>query len=320
VISVLVLDNGRTTQLGHVDPAWLEPGSTAVFWADIVDPGEAEARLLAEVFGFHSLSVEDAMSSVQFPKVELYETYLYLILHGIDYRAKQHHFATRDVDFFLGRNYLVSVHNGESRSIKRVVDLCTRRENLLAEGPVALLHRIVDAMVDNYRPEVDALEVRISKLEEKAFVGREDIVKPLLQLKRDLSSVRRVVIPQRDVVGRLARREFAVISDEMTYRFRDVYDHLVRIADDAVIFQDRVNGILEAHLAAVSNRLNEVMKVLTVMSTIFLPLTVLTGMWGMNIGLPHMPGGDGAQFWWLGAMMVAIVATMLSYFKRKGWL
>ncbi len=320
MISVLVLENGHTIQHDHVNPAWLEPGKAAVFWANVTNPTEADGRLLENVFHFHALSVEDALTSVQFPKVELYEHYLYLILHGIDFRAKQHHFATRDVDFFLGPNYLVTVHSGESRSMQRVSDLCTRRESVLAEGPVALLHRIVDAMVDNYRPEIDALEARISELEEQAFVGRETIVKPLLQLKRDLSSLRRVVIPQRDVVGRLARREFVAISDEMTYRFRDVYDHLVRISDDAVIFQDRVNGILEAHLSSVSNRLNEVMKVLTVMSTIFLPLTVLTGMWGMNIRLPHMPGGDGAQFWWLGVMMLAIVATMLLYFRRKDWL
>jgi magnesium transporter len=320
VISVLVFEHGGTTQHDHVDPAWLAGGAPMRVWADITNPTEADGRLMEAVFGFHTLSVEDALTSVQFPKVELYDHYLYLVLHGIDFRAKQHHFATRDVDFFLGPNYLVTVHAGESRSVKRVSELCARRAEVLAEGPVALLHRIIDAMVDNYRPEVDALEARIGRLEEQAFVGHETIVKPLLQLKRDLSALRRVVIPQRDVVGRLARREFGAISDEMTYRFRDVYDHLVRISDDAVLFQDRVNGILEAHLSAVSNRLNEVMKVLTVMSTIFLPLTVLTGMWGMNVVLPHMPGGESAQFWWLGGMMVAITGTMLLFFKRKGWL
>jgi magnesium transporter len=319
VISVLVLENGRTAHLDHVDPAWLEPGAAVRFWVDITTPTEADGRLLEDVFGLHALSVEDALSEVQYPKVEFYDRYLYLILHGIDFRAREGQFSTHDVDFFVGSNYLVTVHLGVSRSVKRVAELCERR-HLLAEGPVSVLHRIIDAMVDNYQPEVEALEARITSLEEQAFVGHEKIVKPLLRLKRDLSSLRRIVIPQRDVVGRLARREFDAISDEMTYRFRDVYDHLVRIADEAVIFQDRVNGILEAHLSAVSNRLNEVMKVLTVMSTIFLPLTVLTGMWGMNIMLPHMPGGDGAQFWWLGAMMAAIVATMLAFFKRSGWL
>ena len=134
------------------------------------------------------------------------------------------------------------------------------------------------------------------------------------------ASLRRVVIPQRDVVGRLARREFPAISDELTYRFRDVYDHLVRLSDEATLLQDRVTGILEAHLSTISNRLNLVMKVLTVMSTIFLPLTVLTGMWGMNVPLPVFPGGDTMQFWWISGCMAVITAVMLAVFRHNGWL
>jgi magnesium transporter len=129
-----------------------------------------------------------------------------------------------------------------------------------------------------------------------------------------------VLIPQRDAIGRLARREFPAISDEMSYRFRDVYDHVVRVTEETLLFQDRVTGILEVHLAAVSNRLNQVMKVLTVMSTIFLPLTVLTSMWGMNVPLPHFPGGAEVQFWWVGGAMAALSAIMLMVFKRNRWL
>ena len=106
----------------------------------------------------------------------------------------------------------------------------------------------------------------------------------------------------------------------MSYRFRDVYDHVVRVTEETLLFQDRVTGILEVHLAAVSNRLNQVMKVLTVMSTIFLPLTVLTGMWGMNVPLPHFPGGPEVQFWWVAGVMAALSLAMLAVFKRNGWL
>ncbi len=320
MVAVFVLQHGQTTRGDRVDPSWLRPGADVRFWVDISAPGEADVRLLADVFAFHPLSIESARQRLQFPKVEQYEGYLYLVLHGIDFKAKAHRFATHDVDFFLGPNYLVTVHDGSSRSISHVADICQRHDRALAEGPAAVLHRIVDAMVDNYQPEMDTLEARIAKIEEEAFAGREMIVEPLLRLKRDLSMLRRIVVPQRDVVGRLGRREFSALSDEMSYRFRDVYDHVVRIADDAVIFQDRVNGILEVHLAAVSNRLNEVMKVLTVMSTIFLPLTVLTSMWGMNLRLPGLPGGEAMQFWWLVAMMGAVAVVMLGYFKRKGWL
>jgi magnesium transporter len=212
------------------------------------------------------------------------------------------------------------VHDGTSRSITRVKDVCDQHERVLSEGAVGLLHRIVDLMVDNYRPAIEELQDRIAKLEEVAFSGREHMVRQVLKLKRDLATLRRVLIPQRDAIGRLARREFGIVSDEMAFRFRDVYDHIARYSEEAILFQDRVTGILEVNLSTVSNRLNMVMKVLTVMSTIFLPLTVLTGMWGMNIMLPQFPGGEAAQFWWIAGVMIAITGTMLALFRRKGWI
>jgi len=141
-----------------------------------------------------------------------------------------------------------------------------------------------------------------------------------MKLKRELAQMRRVLIPQRDAIGRLGRREFPTISDEMAFRFRDVYDHVVRLADEVILFQDRMTGVLEVNLASISNRLNQIMKVLTVMSTIFLPLTVLTGMWGMNIDLPHLPGGAGAQFWWITGIMLAVSGAMLAVFRMNKWI
>ena len=150
--------------------------------------------------------------------------------------------------------------------------------------------------------------------------GHEQIVRQIIRLKRELGTLRRVIMPQRDAIGRLARREFAAISDEMAFRFRDVYDHMARYADEAMLFQDRVTGIHEINLATVSNRLNRVMKVLTVMSTIFLPLTVLTGMWGMNITIPHFPGGPDVQFWWVSGVMLGIIVAMLAVFHLLKWI
>jgi len=322
MISVYVHSNGETRCVERIDSAWLAPSSQVVLWVDLVEPTRDEIQqVLVDTFRFHPLSVEDAASEIQFPKIEAYQQYLYLILHGIDFQEEEHRFATRDVDFFLGRNHLVTVHDGRSRSIARLRELCSQHPHILSEGPVALLHRIVDSMVDNYRPEIEELEERIDQMEQEAVLGSgRDIVRQILDLKRDLSSLRRVVIPQRDVIGRLARREFPLITDEMAYRFRDVYDHLVRLADESITFQDRVTGILDAHLSNVSNRLNQIMKVLTVASTIFLPLTVLTGMYGMNVPLPHFPGSDATQFWWIFGIMIAIAAAMLAIFRSKGWI
>lgn len=322
MISVYVHQNGETSCVDRIDPRWADPSSGVLLWVDLSAPAPEEVRrVLGDMFHIHPLAVEDASTEIHHPKVESYDEYLYLILHGIAFQKREHRFATRDVDFFLGRHFLISVHDGESRSIAKMRDLCDRHWHILAEGPVALLHRIVDTMVDHYGPELEEIEKRIDRMEHEAVLAsRQTVVRQILALKRDLSSLRRVIIPQRDAVGRLARREFPIISDEMAYRFRDVYDHLVRFADETILFQDRVSAILDAHLSAVSNRLNQVVKVLTVMSTIFLPLTVLTSMYGMNVRLPHFPGGEAAQFWWIAGIMAGIAGLMLAMFRRKGWI
>jgi len=313
--------NGALQRAERVEPEWLDPSSGTTLWVDLAAPTDDEARILADVFHFHPLSIDDARSSIQFPKAEPYPGYLYVVLHGIDVsKSRQRAFATRDIDFFIGPHFLVTVHDGKSTSIAHLRELCDRHDRLLAEGPVGLFHRIVDTMVDHYRPVMDALEERIDHMEEEAFTGQGELARRMLKLRHELAQMRRVLMPQRDVLGRLARREFAAISDEMAYRIRDVYDHVVRLADEAILFQDRVTGILEVNLASISNRLNQVMKVLTVMSTIFLPLTVLSGMWGMNVPLPHFPGGDAAQFWWVAGIMGAIAVVMLAIFRRNRWM
>jgi magnesium transporter len=321
LISVYVHHDGTTTPADRVDPEWLDPSSTTKIWVDLAAPSDDELLVLTTVFRFHPLSVENARSALEYPRVEQYPNYLYLVLHGIDSEVTPTRgFSTRDVDFFLGRNYLVSVHDGVSRTIEHLRQACGQYDHLLSEGPVSLLHRIVDLMVDNYRPVTEALEERIEELEGRALAGRSQLVGQVMKVKRELAQMRRVFIPQRDAIGRLARREFPIISDEMAFRFRDVYDHVVRLAEESILFQDRMTGVLEVNLASVSNRLNQIMKVLTVMSTIFLPLTVLTGMWGMNIELPQLPGGAAAQFWWIGGIMFAVGVTMLVVFRLNRWI
>ena len=321
MISIYVHRHGLTEQAAKFDRAWLTPASDAIVWVDLAAPSIPESLILSDTFAFHRLSVEDAMSERQYPKAEAYDGYLYVILHGIHFQKGDKRFSTHDIDFFVGPNYLVTVHDGDSGTILELRDHATRNPKIIGEGPVALLHRIVDGMVDSYRPEMDKLEDRIDDLEKQIF-DRPDpsLVRRILDEKRQIAGLRRIITPQRDVVARLARRDFVDISTEMSFRFRDVYDHLVRIADDVLIFQDRITGMLDAHLSNVSNRLNEVMKVLTILSTIFMPLTVLTGMWGMNVPLPHMPGGEHAQFWWVLGLMLLLGGLMLGYFRRQRWI
>ena len=312
---------GTTECVDRIDPDWLRPGSGVWVWVDLSAPTPDDARVLSDVFQFHELAIEDALMEIHHPKVESYGGYLYIILHGINFQESEHCFSTQDVDFFLGEQFLVTVHPGTSRTLTEVHTICSRNHRALGEGPAALLHRIVDAMVDHYNPEVEKLSDRLDRLEEQIFEHPDArLAREILDFKADVSSLRRVVLPQRDVVGRLARREFPFISEGMAYRFRDVQDHLVRLVDEAVFFQDRVSSLLDAHLSQVSNQLNGVMKVLTIIATLFMPLTVLTGMYGMNVDLPHLPGGDPAQFWWILGIMTALSVAMLVYFRIRRWI
>ena len=322
LVSILVHRAGRTEPAGAIDPAWLRPDSGVVFWVDLAAPTPADVSLLRDVFHFHELAVEDALSESENPKIEAYDGYLYLILHGIDVHAsRQGGITTHDTDFFLGQTFLVTVHDGLSHTVVGMRELCLRNDRILGEGAAGLLHRLVDAMVDHYGPEIDKLQDRIDDVEDAVFESPAGhTVRDILDLKREVASLRRVTIPQRDVIGRLGRREFALVDVEMAYRFRDVHDHLVRITDETMMFQDRITGILEAYVSSVSNRLNEVMKVLTVIATIFMPLTVLTGLFGMNVEFPQFLGGDRAQFWWILGVMLVISGAMLSWFRTRDWL
>jgi magnesium transporter len=321
LLTIYKHEGGSTTLVDSIDPAWLQPESQVLVWADLDHPAPEEARILRDTFQFHELAIEDALAEIHHPKIESYGDYLYLILHGIDFQARQHEFRTQDVDFFLGERYLVTVHPGVSRSIGKVGEVCLRNARVLGEGTVALMHRIIDTLVDNYRPEVEKLQDRIDQLEKEVFERpRPQLARRILDIKRDVSSLRRVVQPQRDVVGRLARREFPIITEQLSYRFRDVYDHLVQLTDESLFFGDRITSLLDAHLSMVSNQLNSVMKILTVIATIFMPLTFMTGLYGMNVELPHFGLGETAIFWVLLFLMTSVSLGMLVFFRMRRWI
>lgn len=318
---IFVHDQSGSREAGAVEPAWLLPGSGVTLWVDIAEPTHEDGQLLSRVFGFHELAVEDALSEIHHPKIESYGDYLYLILHGIDFREADKRFATHDVDFFLGPNYLVTVHDGHSRSIEAQHAVCLRNHVAMSEGPAALMHRIVDAMVDHYRPEVDKIDDRVDDIETHVFEHPdENPLRELVTLKKDIAALRRVTLPQRDAISRLSRREFPQIPETVALRLRDVYDQLVRLTDESVMLSDRVQGLVEVYLSSQSNRLNQVMKVMTVIATIFMPLTLLSGLFGMNVPLPHMPGPPWMEFWWITGLMAAIAGVMLLIFRKARWL
>jgi magnesium transporter len=321
LVTIFINRDGQTEQVKSIDRVWLNPASNTFVWTDLSAPSIPEALLLSDTFAFHPLAVEDARAELHYPKIEAYDGYLYAILHGIAFGTEAAEFGTNDVDFFVGPNYLVTVHNGQSRSIIEMQENATRNPKIMGDGPVGLFHRIVDAMVDHYNPEVQKLEDRLDELEAAVFDNPDqDVMRSILREKRRVGGLRRIILPQRDVISRLARRDFVDISTDMSFRFRDVYDHLQRLADDVTTFQDRITGILDAYLTNVSNRLNEIMKVLTVVSVVFMPLTLVSGVFGMNVHLPQLPGSDISQFWWVMGFLLAIAVVMLAYFRGRRWI
>lgn len=316
-----VYRDGVTSHPDGIEREWVAPGSPVRVWADVRKPTPEDAEVLREVFGIHPLAVDHALEAEQHPRLEVFERVLYVVLHGINFERERDTFETHDTDFFLTKEYLVTVHDGQRRSIAHVEALCHKTDLILAEGTSALMHRIIDTMVDHYRPEIDEVELELDRIEDEVIQQPSGtLTRNILTIKRDLAQMRRILLPQRDVVGRLARREFDVIDQEMAYRFRDVSDQLVRFADEAMIFQERVTGILDAHLASISNRLARSSQHLSAVATVFGTLTVITGLYGMNVRLPVIGESEGAQFWWIVGLMAASTAGLYVFLRAKDWL
>jgi magnesium transporter len=321
LIAYYVHRDGATERLDEIDAAWLKSGSGAKVWADVQEPTPEDAAILRDVFAIHRLAVDDAMQETQNPKVEPYQNLLHVVLHGIDFRPESDCFETHDTDFFITREFLVTVHDGKRRSIQQICRVCLENEMVLGEGTVALMHRIIDRMVDHYRPEVEEIEERLDTTEDAVIESpSHELTRKILAIKRDIAIMRRIVLPQRDVVGRLSRREFDIIDQEMSYRFRDVYDQLVRMSDEAMIFQERVTAILDAHLASISNQLALSSQRLAAVATIFGTLTVITGVYGMNVRLPGVVEESAVPFWALLAFMGLVTLGFVILFRRIGWL
>jgi magnesium transporter len=292
----------------------------AILWVDLEAPTSEEIGMLSKVFGFHPLAIEDCLSDVHLPKVDDFGDYLFLILHGIKPDAAPQFFTTPQLNFFLSKNYLVTFHRQPSRSIQNAKDRCVQDAPPLSKGLDLLLHQILDRMVDNYFPILDEFDHSIDRLEGEVFNrASQKTLNKILKLKRDLMQLRRIVGPQREIFNRLSRDEFPVITKKADIYFRDIYDHLVRIWDLTESYRDLMNSSLEAYLSVVSNRLNEIMKILTIFTAILMPLTVITGIYGMNFKyMPELEWRYG-YFIVLGVMAVISIG-LLYYFRTKKWL
>ena len=312
--------NGAIEKL-EFRPELLKEVPEAIHWIDLEDPTVKEATILEDPFHFHPLAIEDCLSEVHHPKVDDYDAYIFVIVHGIRFDAPTDQFITRELDIFLGTNFLITHHNGPMRSITAARELCNK--NLQASMPRGvdfLLHSILDQMFEHYFPSLDAIEDKIQLVQVEVFENpSRETLDRIFALKRDVMQLRRICLPQREIINRLARADFKVISQRAAVYFRDIYDNLYRIVEGSMAYQDMTQSTMDAYLSAVSNRLNETMKRLTVISALLMPLTVITGIYGMNFEfMPELHWKFGYPLV-LGTMAV-VSGLLVLWFRRKNWI
>jgi len=295
-----------------------------MLWLDLHLVPELDGHMLDTVFKFHPLTIEDSITARVDPaKIDDHGEYIFIVAQALRPYERGRELTSTEVDFYIGRNYVVSIHLDEVPAIEALRERCRRDDRLTSRGPDWLLHGLLDALVDEYLPIVDAVDDEIDELEARVIQQPDTrLLQEILQVKRTALRLRRAATPQREIMNRLSRNEFSsLISAEAAVYYRDIYDHLVRVEYLVEAVRDLADGALQTYLSVVSNRLNEVMKVLTAAATIFLPLTLISGIYGMNFADNQFPS-FGAT-WGFAAVvgtMITVAVGMLTYFRWRDWI
>lgn len=289
-------------------------------WLDLCDPTPDEIRNVLEgIFAFHPLAIEDCVTPSSLPKVEDFEDYLFIVTHAVDF-TRADKFNTTELDLFLGRNFLVTFHRTELKTVDSVMERCRRTNGLIAKGPDRLAYMVLDAIVDLYQPVIDEFRSELEDIEEMLLSPeQEDLIPPLLESRGELSHLRSIIRPQRDVINRLAHGESRLIRPVMLPYFRDLRDNLVRIDERANAFSDQLLISFDLFLSKSGFQANEGIKVLTALTAITLPAMVIGTWFGMNFkNMPELRTGLGYPI--VLAMTVLISGSMWWWCKKRRWI
>jgi len=297
-------------------------------WVDLEKPTAFENKeVLEQIFHFHPLSIEDCVQPSPSPKVEEYSPkeddrftpYLFMVIHAVDFDRKDGCFATSELDFFLGKNFLVTYHQLPLRSVSTVVERAVNGAMGIARAPDRVAHSLLDTLVDNYKPALDELGLEIAELEQLALQKpNKETLNKILLIKKEVLHLRQIIGPQREVLSRFAQGEFKVVRPQLVPYFRDVYDALFHIGELAQNYTDSLTGILQVYLNMSSNQTGEVVKLLTLITVITTPLMMIGTWYGMNFkDMPELDHKHGYPI--AGACMVLSTIATYWYFKRKKW-
>ncbi|MBP7275291.1 MAG: magnesium transporter CorA family protein [Kiritimatiellae bacterium] len=291
-------------------------------WVDLSEPTAEESKQTLEtVFSFHPLALEDCLTISERPKVDEYENCIFLVLHAVDYSS--HEFQTNELNLFIGRNFLVTYHAEPIRSVEALVERIHRSSTAIARAPDRLAYTMIDLLLENYMPALEDLSKDFSELERDALtdIPTDDFLKRVVGLKAEVARLHQIVGPQRETLARIAHGEFRIVRAHLLPYFRDLTNNLAGIADRANAYRDTLNSVVNIHLSIQQGRVNHVIKVLTVMATLTLPIVAVASYYGMNFKLPEMErftGTDSHLYVWSVTMVITLI--LAGYLRLKKWL
>jgi magnesium transporter len=327
-MKALILDGESTHETTSFDEIAEAHAQGKRFWVELDEKTPSAEKLLEEVFKIHPLAIEDLWADIGLPKVEDFGSYVQIVMHGVreeDRAGREVPLALAELDIIIGPNYLVThAHDEKVCAVAPVQAEVARNARLLKKGPAWVAHALLDRLVDEYLPLIDRFDEQIETVEEQILEGKVPLndtgpLHRILRIKRSLQMLRRVTIYQREILLRIVRAEFDEIPDELTPFYRDVYDHMARVTELVDSYRELTSGLLEAHFSIQSQQMNEIMKRLTLISTIMLPLTLIAGIYGMNFEkMPELKWEHG--YFFALALMIGVATFVIAYFRSKKWL
>ena len=288
-------------------------------WIDIAPPTESERDYLAANYPFHPLDLDDILSRIQRPKIDEYQDYLFFVFHFPIFRKEERVLAPSQLSVFIGFDYLITVHSRELKPLVKLVKECQidedSRQDYLGQGPGFLLYRILDRLVDYCLPILNKVGSGIEEVEDDIFSDRKrGTVREISRLRRDIIAFRRIIWPMRAVIGRLEDKLRRFVKPDLSVYFGDIVDHLDRLWDGLDEYKEIIEGLSDTFDSMATNRTNEVVRILTVIAIVMLPVTVVASIWGMNIELPFV--GSTLALLYVSLIMIAVIGGMILLLRR----
>ena len=316
-------DKGLKTGLSPEEARSALEDKSSVIWVDIEDMDDDDVDLLTNILNLHPLTVEDFIMPNARPKVEKFKGYIFLVMFSIEKRDKSNgngKIKTIELNCCLGANFLVTVRSNQINSFSVIKDRVKKQSPIMMNGADFLMYSMLDSVVDSYFPVINEFDDLVDDMSDELFKDpTQETLAKIYHLKNDVMFLRRTIGPQADVMALISRGDFEVIMPHNAIYFRNIYDNLVRLNDIVGTSRDIITGAMEAYVSVISNRLNEIMKTLTVIATIVMPLTLIASIYGMNFKyMPELSSRYGYPA--VMGVMILISLGMLYYFKRNKWL